>query len=77
MIKTPLTPSQSTAGAVRLNSRDVGFDMRALKMPVVLPVQFESAVIEDDDGLWYIAGTREEMIEAIEAAGYVVNPKET
>ena len=72
MRKTKCT-GQTCVGELRLAALDVGFDLRKTGTPVALPGRFSSVGLNDADGETYlIEGTRQEMIDAIKAAGYTL-----
>jgi len=57
---------------LRLSPREVGFDLRLVGISVILPAQFTSVELEKDGQVYWLTGTREEMIAAIRDAGYTV-----
>ena len=60
-------------GDLRLSPLDIGFDLRETDTKIELPAQFESVGLDIDGQTYLIEGTRDEMIQAICDAGYVVN----
>jgi hypothetical protein len=69
-MKKTRTTGQTCVGDLRLTPLDVGFDLRLQDMPVRIPENFESVGIEEGGETYLVEGTRDEMIEAIKAAGY-------
>lgn len=62
-MKKTRTTGQTCVGDLRLTPLDVGFDVR---------LAGKSVGIEQDGETYLIEGSREELIEAIEAAGYTI-----
>jgi len=59
-------------GDLRLSSLDIGFDLRENKNKIQLPIKFESVGLDIDGQTYLVEGTREEMIQAIREAGYLL-----
>lgn len=57
-------------GEVRLAAIDVGFDLRLHDIVVHLPSSFSSVGLERGSQTWLLEGDRDELVEAIRAAGY-------
>lgn len=72
MKKTKVT-GQTCVGDLRLSPLDVGFDVRLHDMTVEVPEDVESAGYEEGGETWLIEGTREEIVEALEKAGYTIS----
>ncbi len=60
-------------GEVRLTPLDVGFDVRRTRLKVRLPAEFASAGIDIRGQTYLIEGTRDEMVQAIQQAGYSID----
>lgn len=71
MKKTNCT-GQTCVGDLRLPPLDVGFDVRLHDMQIDLPDEFSSVGLQIDGETWLIEGTREEMVQAILDAGYLI-----
>lgn len=71
MIKEKRT-GQTCVGEVRLAPLDVGFDIRDSCTPIFMPDNFSSVGYEDKGDIWYIEGTKEEMVEELRRAGYKI-----
>lgn len=71
MKKTNCT-GQTCVGDLRLAPLDVGFDVRLHDMQIDLPDDFSSVGLAIDGETWLIEGTREEMVQAILDAGYLI-----
>lgn len=59
-------------GDLRLAPIDVGFDLRLHGIAVEIPAEFASVGLERDGEVYLCEGTRQEMIDAILDAGYIV-----
>ena len=72
MTRTDVT-GQTCVGDLRLAPLDVGFDLRRSGHTVRLPDwEWQSVGLEQDGRVWLVAGTIEEMVAAIRAAGYTI-----
>jgi hypothetical protein len=69
-MKRTLVTGTTCVGELRLTALDVGFDIRLAGHAVFLPEQFSSVGLDIDGESWLIEGTREEMVSAIQEAGY-------
>ena len=63
---------ETCVGDWRLAPLDIGFDLKLQGIPVVVPDEFDSVGVEFGKKTYLIEGTREEMIAAVEKAGYKI-----
>jgi hypothetical protein len=64
---------RTCVGDVRLSALDVGFDLRLHDIAVNIPDwPFASVGLDQHGATWLVEGTREELIAAIQEAGYRV-----
>ncbi len=76
MRETKMT-GETCVGEVRLSALDVGFDVRQHpEMRVSLPAEFGSVGLDRSGETYLVEGTREELVAAIVAAGYLVAERE-
>jgi len=71
MKRTRMT-GRTCVGDLRLTPLDVGFDVRLHEIPIEIPEQFDSVGLDIDGETYLIEGTRDEMVEAIRKAGYLI-----
>jgi len=58
---------------VRVDPLEVGFDLRKHKIAVRVLPDVKSAQFERGGRIWRVEGTRDEIISALERAGYTVS----
>lgn len=71
-MRETICTGQMCVGDLRLSPLDMGHDLRLHDTVVQLPDDFRSVGLDRDGETVLVEGTRTEMIEAIQAAGYRV-----